>query len=289
MTAPNSPSRTTTGHTASTATANTIAANASQVLVLTGMHRSGTSLTAQYLNQCGLSLGQDMLHLDKSNSEGSFLGHHEDMNFLIFHMNVLKRHRKDPSGYFIANKRSPFQSASKLPIRLQRSEMVEAQALLSSRNYLDQWGWKDPRTVLFLDFWQKNIPQAKFLFLFRHPLSVADSLVRKSKNPIIFKDPENAVRIWTVYNQEILKFLKKHRHQSLLWEIDHLVQSSDLFLEAINTQLNLKIMPISIKTILTQKAFHTSYSDDIKAIDNDYPVVISKALDIYEQLQAQAG
>lgn len=261
----------------------------SKVLILTGMHRSGTSLTAQYLDKCGLALGEQMLHLDKDRPTGSFLGHHEDTDFLNFHMDTLRKRRKDPSGYLIANTRSLRQSASKLPIKVNKLEKAKALSLANSRQHLSQWGWKDPRTVLFLKLWRQTIPDAKFLFLFRNPLAVAESLLRKSKNSIVFQDSSNPVRIWILYNREIIKFLETNRCSSMLWEIDSLVQDSEPFQSAMRKRFGIELEPVSITNVLSERAFHFNASDRMESIKLKHPSIISEALSIYEQLKKQVG
>lgn len=43
---------------------------------------------------------------------------------------------------------------------------LNAKASLSiKKNSGKSWGWKDPITTLFLDFWEKKLPEAKYLFI----------------------------------------------------------------------------------------------------------------------------
>jgi hypothetical protein len=55
------------------------------VLVITGMHRSGTSLITQWLYKCGLHVGDDFYGADIGNADGHF----EDNDFLGAHMRAL--------------------------------------------------------------------------------------------------------------------------------------------------------------------------------------------------------
>jgi hypothetical protein len=45
----------------------------------------------------------------------------------------------------------------------------------------ENWGWKEPRATLFLDFWRATLPDLKFLALYRHYAQVVDSLLRREK------------------------------------------------------------------------------------------------------------
>ena len=54
---------------------------ASKILIIVGMHRSGTSLITQWLYRCGLSIGNKLAPADIGNVEGYF----EDSDFLKLH------------------------------------------------------------------------------------------------------------------------------------------------------------------------------------------------------------
>jgi hypothetical protein len=59
---------------------------ANRPLVICGMHRSGTSLTASLFGGAGVNLGDRLVGPNVGNS----LGHFEDVSFLEFHMRVLR-------------------------------------------------------------------------------------------------------------------------------------------------------------------------------------------------------
>ncbi len=55
------------------------------VLIITGMHRSGTSLTAEFLQKISLDLGNNLLKGNYWNPKGYF----EDIDFVEFKRTVL--------------------------------------------------------------------------------------------------------------------------------------------------------------------------------------------------------
>lgn len=57
-------------------------------LIITGFHRSGTSMLAQELHNAGLFLGDRLMKPDISNADG----HYEDMDFFTFHEKILRSH-----------------------------------------------------------------------------------------------------------------------------------------------------------------------------------------------------
>jgi hypothetical protein len=137
-----------------------------QVLCLVGMHRSGTSLLASWLNLCGLNLGDNLLDADFSNKKGHF----EDVDFLTLHKEVLQLNGFDNSGLQgLENqiKWSPYHEAK-------RKHLVALKTELRS-----QWGWKEPRTCLFVDQYKADIPDLKFLVIHRPALEVLQSLLKR--------------------------------------------------------------------------------------------------------------
>lgn len=257
----------------------------SNILIVAGMHRSGTSLMAQYLDQCGLDVGNNLLNPDTHQPSDSCLGHHEDLDFLNFHMGVLKRRRKDPSGYLIRNGRSFRQGSLKLPIQFTNQEITEAKALIATRTGTSQWSWKDPRTTLFLDCWDKIVDNGKYLFLLRNPLAVADSLIRKSKNKIVFTNPINSILIWTLYNEAILSFVTQHPDRTLVCDIDNFVESSEKFWWALSEKLDLKLTNVPLEKIFSKSAFHTECSAQVKSLKDNYPTEITHANSLYQKLK----
>ena len=58
---------------------------ASKVVVIVGMHRSGTSLITQWLQRCGLFIGDSL----EGPGVGNVQGHFEDIDFLQLHQELL--------------------------------------------------------------------------------------------------------------------------------------------------------------------------------------------------------
>ena len=60
-----------------------------KVVIILGMHRSGTSVTANWLNLCGLNLGDELYGASKFNKNG----YYEDIEFLELHMKIFSNFR----------------------------------------------------------------------------------------------------------------------------------------------------------------------------------------------------
>ena len=137
----------------------------SKTLVISGMHRSGTSLVTQWLNRCGLFIGDHLAGPEIGNTEGLF----EDTSFQQMHKQFLRKRNCSPVGF-------EFEA---LP-PLDECEKQQMLALIDDRrrNHIE-WAWKDPITCLFLDEYRELIPCAFYLIVIRDYKSTVSSLVTR--------------------------------------------------------------------------------------------------------------
>src|SRR3954464_5611815 len=157
----------------------------SRSVVITGMHRSGTSLLASALSRAGVDLGSHLLPAGRGNRHGHF----EDVELVQFHERFLARRGVS------ALAPPPDWEPRETP-----EEETAAREMVARRAALPLWGFKDPRSVLFLDFWRPLLPAPLFLLVYRHPVEVALSLLRRGIDLEVQLDPWTAIRAWNVYN-----------------------------------------------------------------------------------------
>jgi len=135
------------------------------VLIVTGMHRSGTSLITNWLYHCGLQVGECLIGAN----EGNKAGHYEDVEFLRIHEEILSANGYPTTG-LIHHK----------PIEISEYQLEKLKAVLEVKErHFEQWGWKEPRTCLFLDTYQELIPGAKYLVIVRDHSAVVNSLLKR--------------------------------------------------------------------------------------------------------------
>lgn len=249
----------------------------SKVLVVTGMHRSGTSLVAHYLSQCGLNIGENLFNPHINKPEASCAGHHEDLDFIDFHKHIFQRHKIDSSALLI--------NGSELPIKINASEREMAKEILDNRSELAQWAWKDPRTTLFLEFWHELLDDAKYLFPFRHPLAVVDSLLRRGNEKQISRKPIIGLRCWTAYNQEILRFSAKFPDSALIFNIDDLITFSDTLLSHLS-DMGIELKPSPLEDIFSKNALNRQLSDQVQTMSKKYSREMAEAEAVYLKLQS---
>lgn len=199
---------------------------AARPLLIGGMHRSGTSLTASLVASAGIDLGPELLGANASNPAGHF----EDLGIQDFHTRCLLAHGVSGEGYTAS-------AVGRVPAALEPL----ADDLLAER--LERgapWGWKEPRTTLFLDFWQERLPEARHLIVFRQPWEVADSLFRRGDEAFI-RDPAFAFDVWTHYNRLFLDFVRRHRSLCAVFEISQVVHNPRGVFRAVQSRLGVPL------------------------------------------------
>lgn len=155
-----------------------------RVVAILGMHRSGTSLLAGTLEQCGLPLGEV-----STAAPANEKGNRESWLVTALHEDLL---RQAGGGW----DRPPEQPVVWGPLH-------RAVRDLFIGSFADRviWGFKDPRTLFCLDGWCESLPGLESVGIFRHPLEVARSLVKRT--PARFT-PEKALGLWLAYNRRLL-------------------------------------------------------------------------------------
>jgi len=242
----------------------------SKILIIIGMHRSGTSLCASWLHKCGLNIGNNLAGKAIGNTKGQF----EDIDFLNLHNKILKA---NDLYYEVTNQNintSTFKNDFK--------------NLVASKNKQPQWGWKEPRTCLFLNEYLKLLPESKSLIVYRHYNDVVDSLVRRfikkekvstRKNKLakyynlyikynfLKKTVGNEwLKIWIRYNNEILNYIKqKNSNDYIITDLNGLIKNDSDIYSILTNNYGFKLNNISFsdvydKSLLTTTNFSYKYS-----------------------------
>lgn len=245
--------------------------NAKQtVFIITGMHRSGTSLTASILQSAGIHIGRNLLGADHVNIKG----HLENIDFYEFHMNILNSQGLSSAGWTLQDN-----------LEIKEEFIDQAKQVIEKNALSSVWGWKEPRTTLFLDFWAKLLPEARFLLIYRSPWEVADSLYRR-KDEIFQTQPELAIKYWQHYNQKILNFYNQEQNRCLLANVKTIIQYQTSYIDTINHKFKVNLShpaptaydPSMLKTEVS------SNSQQPTVIDYYFP----EAIELYQELEGRA-
>lgn len=223
------------------------------LIIITGMHRSGTSLLANILFEAGVFLGKDLLEPSEYNPKGYF----ENRKIVNFHDEILKA---NGTNWYLEN----------APKKLKIGDEYKRKAISIIEEYRGYQlaGWKDPRTTIFLDFWKELVPEAKFIFIYRRPEEVISSLLRRGdssiylKLPLIsLKKPWKALRLWIIYNQKLLKFCQENTNDFILINSHDLIDREEKLYKVLTKKWGLPLASrLSVAKIFEKKYLNVETS-----------------------------
>ncbi|MCE5336645.1 MAG: hypothetical protein LLG06_18865 [Desulfobacteraceae bacterium] len=185
-----------------------------RVFVVLGMHRSGTSLLANFLNAAGVYMGNDFGRADEFNAEGYW----ESTHIVGEHEKILAKlkYTWDTPVFMIDRQRLRDAGIEEM----KRSLIGKVRSELAAGNGV--WGFKDPRTLSLLPLWNEIFDEVgaepSYVLSIRHPGSVAASLARRDGMPL-----PQAYLLWLAANMNALF----HAGSSLRAIVDY-----DLWLDA---------------------------------------------------------
>jgi len=241
------------------------------VFIVTGMHRSGTSLTASLFQEVGVDIGKKLV----GPADGNVKGHFENVDFVEFHKSVLRSQGIDELG-------CTFEKT--IPVAAEYVEI--AKKLIAENQQTNKyWGWKDPRTALFWDFWLSLLPEANFICVYRSPWEVVDSLYRRGTDVTLQQNPEMAVKMWIHYNQKVLELYERFPDRCLLSNVYPIGNTPELFIERVNEKFNVNLGGIpgdNFEKSLLVNDIEKSHRPSL--IEQYFP----QALEIYQILETQA-
>ena len=242
------------------------------VVCITGMHRSGTSMVARLLNLCGLYLGpeEEFVKPGFDNPEGFW----ENNRFMAINEALLVQFGGD---WDYPPELSEGWETKPEIVRF--NEMAEE--LAGSFHGHEPWGWKDPRNCLTFLFWKSLFPDMKVVICIRNPLDVAESLKRRNYNSGIF-----TLRLWLTYNQHLLAFTKSDQRIITHYESYFTNPESELnrVLSFLGLDASRETIERVCKTVSFSLRHHRSRMQDLKKAG-----VPPEIMKLYMQMSAEAG
>lgn len=134
-----------------------------KTIVVLGMHRSGTSMTAGILQNLGVYMGSHIFKPDEWNEKGYF----ENKYITEINEEILIK----AGGSWI----DPPSRESILSLDV--SDNIQK---IVNKEKRDLWGWKDPRTCLTIELFLPFIENIYYIVVRRNRLSVIESLYQRS-------------------------------------------------------------------------------------------------------------
>ena len=206
-----------------------------ELILILGMHRSGTSLITKAVQVLGASLGENLLPPGPDNPTGFW----EDADVMQLNdelLDTLDLRWDIPSVLPLVD----FSSEPLKPFRSRIRALLRAK-MANSRLF----AIKDPRFCLLLPIWLKVASDIKikisFIVMARNPLDVAQSLQRRNNFAI-----HKSLIIWRNHNFLILKQLFNRRNRNLFIDYSTLLKKP-------NQELNRLAFFISRRTPSAKK------------------------------------
>jgi glycosyltransferase involved in cell wall biosynthesis len=196
------------------------------IIVILGMHRSGTSLVTRSLQVLNVDLGDHLIPAISGDNEKGFW---EDIDINDFDNALLEK-----LG-------SAWDRLAPLNEKLQSSKLDEerktAVSMLASKiKSTAVFGFKDPRTAILLPFWKSVFHQLdlddRYVIAIRSPLNVAKSLHERNGLPL-----EAGILLWAKHMCSVLR--QTQGRNRVVIDYDLMLASPSLQIQRIANKLSL--------------------------------------------------
>lgn len=247
--------------------------NNKKLIVVIGMHRSGTSTVMSALAYLGVVLGDNLLPPGVDNPKGFF----EDKEINALNIEMLDVIEKNWFGLTLVTD-ADINKLESLGYVEKAVDLLNKKMATSS-----VFGFKDPRVSKLIKFWKRVYARmycdVHYVFCLRHPLSVANSLLKRNKTPI----PKGYL-LWLSYNFSIATELQNTPLISL--DYDQLMEKPLVNLEHLANALGLVFAPDLAEKFATEfldkDLQHTKFDNNVLVNDSLCPPFVS---DVYAFLQ----
>ncbi len=244
-----------------------------KLIVVLGMHRSGTSAISRALRTLGVELGDRLMPaIAGINAKGFW----EDLDINALNIEMLNAlgsdwHHLSPitareveawrkEGYFLR------------AVELLRQKVGDAPV----------FGFKDPRVAKLLPFWKEVFRHCgyavNYILVCRHPLSVVKSLEARDRLPA-----GKSYLLWVEH--VVVSLLGTRGEKRFVVDFDRMMQAPDAELARMAERLGLTIDPVDLAIykdeFLDEQLRHTVYAPLDLTLDEKCPPV---AREIYECL-----
>jgi len=250
----------------------------SAAVCILGAHRSGTSILTRLLHTCGVYLGNDedlLPPVEWDNPDGYW----ENKKF------------NDINDEILGAMGGAWDIVPKLPKGWSQAPVLddlrqEAKDLLDSLSKDGEWGWKDPRTMLTLEFWQTLLPQMRTLLIVRNPVEAALSL---SKRPFhgAYLSFQDSIDLWLRSHQVALQSLDLD--SCVVTHLDALTQNPIPELQRIVTCLEINADDAQIRLACEEAIKPSLRHHTIPRIVTESLPIDPAVYTMYQQLCSRSG
>jgi hypothetical protein len=237
-----------------------------RLVVVLGMHRSGTSAITRALKVLGVELGNRLM---PANENENAAGYWEDID--LYRLNVAMLQALGRDWDHVAPLAPDF--AAHLRERFHRRAVELVREKLTT---CDVFGFKDPRVALLLPFWKDVFrdcgADVSYVLTTRNPISVIKSLEHRNEF-----DPHKSAILWLMHSVAMLEGIAGER-SCVFIDYDVLVESPEAELTRIGAALGLPVNPAELEVyrteFLDQQLRHTTYrTEDVRVSEVTAPTV----------------
>ncbi|MCF7968918.1 MAG: glycosyltransferase [Methylococcaceae bacterium] len=238
------------------------------VLVVLGMHRSGTSAIARGVQALGMPLGNKLLPPVAGDNEK---GYWEDADINALNMEML-RHIGHDWDTLEGLTEADFQALRKAGFLRRAVTLLKEKTADHGR-----FAFKDPRTIRLLELWQEAFRlcevEPRYILAIRNPLSVALSL---EKNRSL--DRSLGYLLWLAHMMESLT--KTTGAKRAIVDYDLLMSEPENTIHRVGTLLDLRVnapeLSIFATDFLEGRLRHALFSREELALDSAFCPLVSK-------------
>lgn len=203
--------------------------NGKKIIVVLGMHRSGTSAITRGLQALGIELGNRLLPpIEGINDKGFF----EDIEFNAFNIEILEVIKSD--WHYL----SPIEAIDIETLRRKGYFLRAIELIREKVADTPTFGFKDPRVAKLLPFWKEVFAHCgfdvRYVIAIRNPLSVVKSLAKRDSF-----DFEKSYLLWLGHVLSSLSVVEESKH--VLVDYDRLMNAPEEELKRIAQYLDLPI------------------------------------------------
>ncbi|MBW6521013.1 MAG: hypothetical protein K0A99_08410 [Desulfoarculaceae bacterium] len=239
-----------------------------KLIVVLGMHRSGTSAITRGLQVMGVGLGDRMMPpIEGINSKGFW----EDIDLNALNVEMLNA--IDSDWFHLA-------AIGSIDVESlhEQGYYVRAVELLRQKvNSVPIFGFKDPRVAKLLPFWKGVFSYCQFdvsyVLVVRHPLSVIESLAKRD-----CFEAEQSYLLWL--GHVITSLTESAGGKRVFVDYDRMMQSPERELSRIAKALDLEVdsteLQIYKNDFLDQALRHTVYELNDLLLDDTCPPIVSE-------------
>ena len=242
-----------------------------EIILVLGMHRSGTSLVSQLIARSGVYLGNNLMPANRSNTDGYW----EDERLVELNDQIL------------AGVNSAWLSPPALNYERELSvlnEEIKSRAvdLISEMDREGRtWCWKDPRFPVLLEFWGPLLSGRSLTCVVpvRNPVAIAHSLLSRDSIPVTA-----GLLIWERTYLELLNFTRNN-NRTIFVDYDKLV--TDPFNQVNHFSDCLSKMTGLAISDKEKGVMHAVVKPDLRhhIFDMDCDVMTPSQIDLHEHLQ----